>query len=212
MKAGHIAGLVALALSLVGCGGPSREPGEVAEAFWLAVLAEDLDGVRAISTEETAAELDLAMLELNATVTFGDTVEGDGAATVATQLQDPGGAEPAVEVPTVLTLEDGEWRVDATQTLEGARRELVSGVAQDIRQLGEEIRQELEAAVQELRKEVPELRRDLEALGQVAQELRESLNEQVPVLQQEVDELLLALQEILETQGEEPSAPDEEQP
>ena len=39
------------------------------------------------------------------------------------------------------------------------------------------------AAVQELRKEVPELRKDLEALGEVAEELRESLNEQVPALQ-----------------------------
>ena len=200
------------ALLLSACGGPNRSPEQVAEAFWLAVLADDLDGVRANSTADSAANMDLSMLELDATVSFGEVDLSADRARILTQLQDPGSEEPAVEVSTTLSLEDGEWRVEATQTLAAARQALASDVAGDIRELGEEIRRELEAAVQELRKEVPELRKDLEALGEVAEELRESLNEQVPALQREVDELLLALQEILEGQTEpalEEPAPEE---
>ena len=131
---------VLCALLLSGCGGPSRSPEQVAEAFWLAVLADDLDGVRANSTADSAANMDLSMLELDATVSFGEADQSPEAATVLTQLQDPAGETPAVEVPTTLSLEDGEWRVEATETLTVARQELASDAARDIRQLGEEIR------------------------------------------------------------------------
>ena len=200
--------VVLCALAVTGCSGPSRSPEQVAEAFWLSVLTDDLDGVRAQSTASSAAELDLSMLEMDATVTFGDTTVDEQTASVATHLQDPAGTDPVAAIDTVLLLEDGEWRVDATDTLASARREMVTGVAKDIRELGKEIQRELEAAVEELRNEMPKLRDDLEALGELTEQLRRSLDEQVPVIQKEVDDLLLALQEILQADG--PPLPEEE--
>ena len=199
-----------LALTMVACGGPDRGPEQVAEAFWLAVLSQDLEGVRGNSTEESAAEVDLSMLDFSTTVTFGETERGDQVATVSTQLQDPSGEDPPIAVETLLAMEDGEWRVDAVGTLEQARDGLSSNLATDLRELSEEIQKELEAAVQELRKEMPELRQELQELGQVAEELRQSLNEQVPVIQEEVDALLRALQEIIEKSAAEPQPNDDE--
>ena len=196
---------------LSACGGPDRAPEEVAEAFWLAVLSQDLDGVRENSTQSSASEVDLSMLDFSTTVTFGDGSFAGDSATVVTLLQDPSSEEVPVSVETLLALEDGQWRVDAVTTLGDARAGLSSELATDLRQLSEEIQEELEAAVQELREEMPELRQELKELGKVAEELRQSLNEQVPVIQEEVEELLRALQDILEDSASEP-APDDAEP
>lgn len=191
--------LLAIGMSLFACGGPSQPPGEVAEAFWEAVLTADSERARALATEASAAELgeeDITGWDI--TVTFGESAVEEAGATVATQLLDPAGKASPVDIDTHLVLEGDEWRVDASRTMAAARARVAGGFAAEMRELGELLQRELETGMAALSEEMPEIREQLESLGETAGELRQTLEEQLPVLQAEIEALMEALESAME--------------
>ncbi len=151
------AAVIVLAIFAAGCS--SDRPGAVADRFWAAARAGDLETVRALSIESEIATLELEEGEgAIDSYELGEVAVDGERALVETRIRSRGDHDIEVDFETVLVRVDGEWKVHLDETgermigallggsLHDAVEGMMEGVSEGIRGLGEA----LERAADEL--------------------------------------------------------------
>ena len=107
----------------------------VAKGFWDAMNAKDIQAARSFVTKESADKLQIKDKDTTASckVTFGDIKIEDDKTTIETTMQtNDGTTEFQVQMQTILAKEEGQWKVDAEQTMMsmfgGAMGEMMKGL------------------------------------------------------------------------------------
>jgi len=107
----------------------------VAKGFWDAMNAKDIQAARSFVTKGSADKLHIKEEDTTAgcKVDFGDIKIEDDKTTIDTTMQtNDGTAEFQVQMQTILVKEDGQWKVDAEQTMMsmfgGAMGEMMKGL------------------------------------------------------------------------------------
>lgn len=111
----------------------------VAKGFWDAMNAKDIQAVRLYVTKESADKLQIKDKDVtaNCKVTFGNIKIEDNKITIDTTMQTyDGTTEFKVQMQTILVKEDGQWKVDADQTMMsmfgGAMGEMMKGLGKTL--------------------------------------------------------------------------------
>ena len=109
----------------------------VAKGFWDAMNAKDLQAVKSYVTKESADKLQIKDKDdtANCKVTFGNIKIEDDKTVIDTNMQaNDGTTEFNVQMQTILVKEEGQWKVDADQTMMsmfgGAMGEMMKGLGQ----------------------------------------------------------------------------------
>ena len=107
----------------------------VAMGFWDAMNAKDIQAARSFVTKGSADKLQIKDKDTTASckATFGDIKIEDDKTTIDTTMQtNDGTTEFQVQMQTILTKEEGQWKVDAEQTMMsmfgGAMGEMMKGL------------------------------------------------------------------------------------
>lgn len=107
----------------------------VAKGFWDAMNAKDVQAARSFVTKESADKLQIKEKDAaaNCKIDFGDIKIGDSKTTIETTMQTyDGTTELQVKMQTILVKEEGQWKVDADQTMMsmfgGAMGEMMKGL------------------------------------------------------------------------------------
>ena len=107
----------------------------IAKGFWDAMNAKDIEVARSYTTKESGAGLQIKDNDdtTNCKATFGGVKIEDNKATIETTLQGHNDTSPfEVYMQTILVTENGQWKVDASQTMMsvfgGAMAEAVKGL------------------------------------------------------------------------------------
>ncbi|HHT9108461.1 MAG TPA: hypothetical protein ACFYEF_04585 [Candidatus Wunengus sp. YC63] len=107
----------------------------VAKGFWDAMNAKDIQAARSFVTKGSADKLQIKEKDAAASckVTFGDIKIEDNKTTIETTMQtNDGTTEFQVQMQTILVKEEGQWKVDAEQTMMsmfgGAMGEMMKGL------------------------------------------------------------------------------------
>ncbi|HHT9146088.1 MAG TPA: hypothetical protein ACFYD4_10500, partial [Candidatus Wunengus sp. YC61] len=107
----------------------------VAKGFWDAMNAKDVQTARSFVTKGSADKLHIKEEDTTASckVTFGDIKIEDNKTTIETTMQtNDGTTEFQVQMQTILVKEEGQWKVDAEQTMMsmfgGAMGEMMKGL------------------------------------------------------------------------------------
>src|SRR3989304_5209018 len=107
----------------------------VAKGFWDAMNAKDIQAARSFVTKESADKLQIKDKDTTASckVDFGDIKIEDNKTTIDTTMQtNDGTTEFQVQMQTILLKEEGQWKVDAEQTMMsmfgGAMGEMMKGL------------------------------------------------------------------------------------
>ncbi len=128
--------LVCMVIALFLTAGCTRSdsPEGVADKFWGALIDRDIDKARSYATENSAASLqeNKNNADGEAEITFGEVKTENGKSTIETTMHSSTGEmELNIPMKTFLVQEDGEWKVDANQTMMsmfgGAMGELMEG-------------------------------------------------------------------------------------
>lgn len=153
-------------ISLVSCGLFNPGPGAVAEKFWSAMQAHDLDTARELITLDSMD----AFSELNSddiridSFELGEVLEGETTGYVMVTLAGP---DLNQSFKTALRKVDGRWKVDFKETSAELTRAR-------IRAMGDSLRQGIENAGQEL---ADQLKGAAEAMKQGMQEMEKALED-----------------------------------
>src|SRR3989339_445409 len=107
----------------------------VSKGFWDAMNAKDIQAARSFVTKESADKLQIKDKDTTASckVAFGDIKIEDNKTTIETTMQtNDGTTEFQVQMQTILIKEEGQWKVDAEQTMMsmfgGAMGEMMKGL------------------------------------------------------------------------------------
>lgn len=107
----------------------------VAKGFWDAMNAKDIQAARSFVTKGSAGKLHIKEEDTTAgcKVDFGDIKIEDNKTTIETTMQtNDGTTEFQVQMQTILVKEEGQWKVDAEQTMMsmfgGAMGEMMKGL------------------------------------------------------------------------------------
>ncbi len=107
----------------------------VAKGFWDAMNAKDIQAARSFVTKGSADKLHIKEEDttVNCKVDFGDIKIEDNKTTIDTTMQtNDGSTEFQVQMQTILLKEEGQWKVDAEQTMMsmfgGAMGEMMKGL------------------------------------------------------------------------------------
>ena len=107
----------------------------VAKGFWDAMNAKDVQAARSFVTKESADKLHIKEEDTTASckVDFGNIKIEDNKTTIETTMQtNDGTTEFQVQMQTILVKEEGQWKVDAEQTMMsmfgGAMGEMMKGL------------------------------------------------------------------------------------
>ncbi len=141
------------------CAG-TESPEAVADRFWAAVQDGDVETARAYSIESESSSLKLEHESSIDSYELGDARSEDGKALVETRVTTSGEWELDISFETVLIEDAGAWKVDVegtgsrmvravigastaelvrgiADTLRGAMGEVMEGVAEGMKELGE---------------------------------------------------------------------------
>lgn len=159
-------------LLVVACGGGKDDAETVAQSFWSAMEAKDIDKARSLATKDSRESLsiDENADEQEVEVVFGEvTVESDHTA-VATTLTSVAGDGTKMSIPltTIVVQEEGEWRVDASRTMmsmfggafEGMMEEMTGAMQESMQELGETMVETMEEGVGETGEEMAEKQKE----------------------------------------------------
>lgn len=121
MKAPAILFVLVFAMTaLISCSQHCDDELTVAENFWSAMEARDIELARSYATDETANSVTIKddAGDEEADIQFGDVTHEDGQALVATMIKavNDDGSEMEMAMQTVLVKQNGEWKVDVDQT------------------------------------------------------------------------------------------------
>lgn len=141
----------------------------VAKGFWDAMNAKDIQAARSFVTKGSADKLHIKEEDAaaNCKVDFGDIKIEDNKTTIETTMQTYDGAtEFQVQMQTILIKEDGQWKVDAEQTMMsmfgGAMGEMMKG-------LGKALEEGFKKGFEEMGKSMAEdMQKGLEVMTQTS--------------------------------------------
>lgn len=92
----------------------------VAQGFWNAVIASDIQAVRSYATKESMAKLQIKDTDAltNGKITFGEVKTEDNKTIIETVMHTYHGTTGSeAKMQTIVVKEDGQWKVDADQTM-----------------------------------------------------------------------------------------------
>lgn len=186
-----------LLLASAGCSVPTTPDG-VARKFWAAVVRQDEEGARRWVTEVGRSGVDLSRGRWrDAVVTFGDIrIKGDDAS-IETRVVLPEQKEaPPIELHTVLTRENGQWKVDYEKTMESlAERNPFADLVKELKRFSEQLSGNVNRALSDLEKNLPEIEKELKGFGDsVGKALQQTISE----VQKNLKAFMKALEESAE--------------
>ncbi len=117
----------------------------VAKGFWTAMNKKDIQTARSYATKESGDKLQMKDTDAaaNCTVTLGEVrAEEDKAAIETVLLPHEGPTISEVQMQTILVKEDGQWKVDAEQTMRPLLRSGIDEVVQGFGKAKEEVPRE----------------------------------------------------------------------
>jgi hypothetical protein len=152
----YLLGAAGLVAACTGAEGPET----IADRFWAAVQDGDVETARAYSIESESSSLELEDESAVESYELGEVLIEDGKALVETRVTTAGEWELDISFETVLIEDNGAWKVHVEQTgrrmvravigasteelvrgiadtLRGAMGEVMEGVAEGIRELGD---------------------------------------------------------------------------
>jgi len=156
--------LLTSAFLAVGCGGDKAT--DVAEGFWDALKAGDVETAKTFATASSASSLKMTenMEGKDVSVEFGAVTEEGDATFVATTVTTLNG-ENHMQIPmkTVLVRQEGVWKVDVEQTMMslfgGAMAEMMKGMGdamgEAMQGMGEEMGNAMQETIEEVGDDVP---------------------------------------------------------
>ena len=129
------------AAGLVGACAGADGPETVADRFWAAVQDGDAETAMAYSIESESSSLKLEGESSVESYELGDTRSEDGKALVETRVTTSGEWKLDISFETVLLEDGGDWKVDVEQTgsrmvravISASTEELVRGIADTLR-------------------------------------------------------------------------------
>lgn len=169
--------LVILAMMFISACSKEPSAADTAQAFWDAVVANDMEQIKTLSAPGTLKDPSLLDNSKNAVTSavIGDTVE-DGAGTrVATTLigeKNTDGKATELAVNTVMLKVNEEWKVDAGKTIDNLLAKSINAMmlnmSSNFENIGEQVSKSLSTGVQEFMKEMnkslPQVQEGLEQL------------------------------------------------
>ncbi len=150
--------ILSIALS-TGCQG-STPPQEVAQNFWNAIKAHDINTARKYSTVSTRDSIDISNeLFQYSSLTFGMIIiNGDKTIIESTIKTNKSGQETIVPFLTILMQEEGVWRVDYEETKNTIKEDIsLSEIIDDINELGKELSRNIDETLSKLKQKIPEV-------------------------------------------------------
>ncbi len=148
---------------LTSCGQQTNSPAGIAEQFWDAVQANDVEKARSLAVAGTMDNVRLDETDDGpGKKEFGDAEIADDTASVPTHFT---GIDYDLNFATVLEREGGQWRVDYNATVN-------SMIAASLKLMGEAISDAMKEGTEEVGKALSEGARELgKALEGIAKEL-----------------------------------------
>jgi archaellum component FlaC len=191
MNLPHLVLMACAALLLSACMGP-KTPQDVAEAFWQAVIDDDIRRVVRYSTLTDAQAYDgFARDWTGYRPAWGRVViEGDRASIVSEFSKAGGTAQDRREFVTYLVRQDDRWRVDYARTADSVRGDVIANLLGRLSELGSEISEQWAASTRELDAEVARMIEEIEALADsLGARASEGIDKYADVLRQHLEEL-----------------------
>ena len=200
-----------VAASVTACKQAAQNPRDVAQQYWQALKADDTNTARELVTTETQSELD-AYLQLPAEekTALGDVNLGAEKTTVVTIVYpDAANPEDYRVFETVLELENGQWKVDASQSLPPKPSVPTD---QEMDELAEQLNESVQENIESIEEAMSEGMRMLhEAMRQGSQDMGESLLRGMEELNRSMQESIEQMQKRRELQEQqEQQAPSHE--
>ena len=147
--------LLTSAFLAVGCGGGDKAT-DVAQGFWDALKAGDIETAKTFATATSASSLKMTenMEGKDVSVEFGEvTKEGDATYVATTVTTSNDESQMAIPMKTVLVQQDGTWKVDVEQTMMslfgGAMAEMMKGMGDAMGEAMQGMGEEMGKAMQE---------------------------------------------------------------
>ncbi len=168
---GFVRHSVAIVLvGLIGAGCAGEGPDSVAERFWTAAQARDIETVEALSIESESTQLNFENTD-NVIDSFelGESFEEDGETVVPTTLNSSSG-ENALEFDfeTIMVRQDGDWKVDLDAT---SNRMIRAVLGASMGEIGEAIGEGMKDAMEGIAEGMAEGMREMgEAMGDAMEE------------------------------------------
>ncbi len=165
-----------LALLTVAACAQKQTPEEVAHGFWQAVVDNDLDAARQLTTKASQKDLDLLdnREKMLKAVEVGSATVTERTATVPTTLiGDSEGKETRIELTTYLREEDEAWKVEGDKTVNAlvtsSLETMLQNLTGDLAQIGGALNKTITTGLREflgqLEKSVPEIKQELGKLA-----------------------------------------------
>jgi hypothetical protein len=177
---GVFVGVLMAIVLLGGCVKPLA-PQDVADRFWRAIVADQPAKTRryVLTRDRDQVGQADAVLPISR-YTLGRIVIDGESANVATEITLDGDQPVTLTIDTVMSREDGQWRIDYQATVaEISTRGELARIIQQIGNIGETLKQGVEQSVDEMKRALPDIESELRRLeGEIKQrvpELREKL-------------------------------------
>jgi len=165
---------LAILLILSACA-EKQTPEEVTHGFWQAVVSNDLESARKLTTKASRKGLDLldnSEKKLKAVEVGTATITGDTSTVPTTLIGDRSGSETRVELTTYLSKEEEVWRVEGGKTVNALMTSSLENMLQnltgDLTEVGDALNKTITTGLQEflgsLQQSVPEIKQELNKL------------------------------------------------
>ena len=160
--------LTCLFISLGSCGLFSADPKSVAESFWTAMQANDLEKASKLVTPDSLSEFsEIESDEIKIdSFELGELLEGETNSSIMVTIVSP---DLNQSFKTALQKVDGEWKVNYKETMGELTRA-------QIRQMGDSFREGIENVSQEM---AEQFKGAADAIRQGMQDMKESMDEPV---------------------------------
>jgi hypothetical protein len=177
-------------------------PPEVTDAFWQAVVNQDIVALRNQVSVDAAAMEDLGqgLLAIESWTTGRIIIDGDRSE-VDTSVVVAGKEPLKLSIKTYLVDEQDTWKVDYTKTVEQIRDQgEVGRVLNRLDDISSQMLEGLDRSLGDLQDALPVIEKELS-------KMEEKLREKVPEIKQRLDEFVRKLEEALK--GKETPPPDQ---
>ena len=181
---------VILVMSLVACY-QALLPDQVADKFWLAIVANDKEGIKKHSTLFWNAEMiDQQQMPKVESFNLETIVINDNKAEIDTVLYLHDLKDHPVNIITYLIQTDGVWKVNYQKTLQQLEPKKFNDAIEELSELGEKLSDEINRSLDELNEAIPKIEDEIT-------EFEKKLEKGLPEFKQKIDELVKKLEQLL---------------
>ena len=188
-----------LSVMLSGCFGPST-PGEVSQAFWKAVLADDKSDVVEYSTLTDKKYYDGFSKDwADYQLSLGKMVIDQQQASIDTRLDSPtnSGKENRRFI-TYLVLQDDKWKVDYERTGQAIKGGVLGELFSTLNKVGNEISRQIQSSADAFSQDMARMTQELEQLSrefeqqatQSVEKYAEQMRKSIEALKDSIDRAL----------------------